>query len=85
MCTALISDVYGGDINNRTALSCFSCAVLATSGEKEDLEWHWEGDMAVVMVIYCERRFINLCNVINEMSSLYCQGIVAFVNKFIVM
>jgi hypothetical protein len=52
MCTAPISDDYGGVINNRTALSCFSCAVLATSGEKEDLEWHWEGDMAVFMVIY---------------------------------
>jgi hypothetical protein len=36
MCTAPISDVYGEVINNRTALSCFSCAVLATCGERED-------------------------------------------------
>jgi hypothetical protein len=48
----------------------------AASGGKEDLEWHWEGDMAVFMGIYLERRFNNRCNVINEMSSLYCQGIV---------
>jgi hypothetical protein len=85
MCTVSDIVVFGGFINNRTAVSCFSCAVLATRGVKE--VWKGTGkELWRSSWSYAERDvFIHQKIVINDMLFIVLSRDRAFVNKFIVM
>jgi hypothetical protein len=76
---------FGGIINNRTAVSCFSCAVLATRGGKE--VWKGTGkELWRSSWSYAERDVLFIKKiVINDLSFRVLSKDRVFVNKFIVM